>query len=305
MLRAEAPMRRPIAKGPEFVKYFGPVLDALRTLGASGTPSEVREQVARDLGLSDEELAQTIPSGQSRFDNKVNWARFYLTKAGLIDGSERGVWRLTPIGEATKLNHPQSLDIFRTQHDLIKTSSPTGEPSRDDRVEEDEEAAAPEQDISTAHRDALAELLRSMTPTGFEQFSALLLRTAGFTEVNVTGKTNDGGIDGNGYLRINPMMTLRVLFQCKRYRDASVTKDDIMKFQAAVMRERAEKGLFVTTSSFTRGAREEALGGACEIELIDLDRLIELMEALRLGLIEKRAFSIDPDFFKPFFSKSA
>jgi restriction system protein len=297
-------MRRTIAKGPEFVKYFGPVLDALRALGASGTPSEVREQVARDLKLSDEELAQTIPSGQSRFDNKVNWARFYLTKAGLIDGSERGVWRLTPRGEATKLDHAQSIEIFRTQHDLIKASSPTDEPARTSR-DGDDEAAAPEQDISTAHREALAELLRSMTPTGFEQFSALLLRTAGFTEVNVTGKTNDGGIDGNGYLRINPMMTLRVLFQCKRYRDASVTKDDIMKFQAAVMRERAEKGLFVTTSSFTRGAREEALGGACEIELIDLDRLIELMESLRLGLIEKRAFSIDPDFFKPFFAKSA
>jgi restriction system protein len=295
-------MRRPIPKGPEFVKYFGPVLDALRALGASGTPSEVREQVARDLNLSDEALAETIPSGQSRFDNKVNWARFYLTKAGLIDGSERGVWRLTPKGEATRLDHAQALDIFRAQHDLLKSAAPDADAALAER--EGEEAAAPEQDVSTTHREALAELLRGMTPTGFEQFSALLLRTAGFTEVNVTGKTNDGGIDGNGYLRINPMMTLRVLFQCKRYRDASVTKDDIMKFQAAVMRERAEKGLFVTTSTFTRGAREEALGGACEIELIDLDRLIELMESLRLGLIEKRAYAIDSNFFKPFSVKA-
>ncbi|MBI3275034.1 MAG: restriction endonuclease, partial [Methylocystis sp.] len=122
----------------------------------------------------------------------------------------------------------------------------------------------------------------------------------GFTEVNVTGRANDGGIDGNGYLRINPMMTLRVLFQCKKYSNSVVPKDDIMKFQAAVLRERAEKGLFLTTSIFTKGARAEALGGACEIELIDIQRLIELIETFKLGLNEQRAFIIDETFFGEF-----
>ena len=299
-------MARQFSKGPEFVKYFGPVLDALRKLDNSGTPSEVREQVAKDLVVNEATLSETIPSGQSRFDNKVNWARFYLMRDGLIDGSERGVWRLTDRGKTTRLAQPDSLDIFRRQHDLIKATSDDS----NDAIESTsrisaEDKEAPAQDLATAHREPLAQILRGMAPKGFEEFSALLLRRAGFTEVNVTGRANDGGIDGNGYLRINPMMTLRVLFQCKRYKDNPVTKDDIMKFQAAVMRERAEKGLFLTTSVFTRGARDEALGGACEIELIDLERLIELLESMSLGLIEKKAFSIDHAFFKDFAAKPA
>jgi restriction system protein len=282
------------------VRYFGPVLDALRTLGNSGTPSEVKEQVARDLGLSDAELTSTIPSGQTRFDNRVNWARFYLTKAGLIDGSERGVWRLTERGRTEKLTHERALQIFKAQHAAVQAAAPSQAENPAESAGAPENLAAPVQDLATAHREPLARILKRMSPAGFEHFSALVLRKAGFTEVNVTGRSNDGGIDGNGYLRINPMMTLRVLFQCKRYSNSAVSKDDIMKFQAAVLRERAEKGLFLTTSVFTKGAREEALGGACEIELIDIERLIELVENLTLGLIEQRAYSIDLKFFDEF-----
>ncbi len=299
-------MAKASLKGPEFVRYFGPVLDALRALGNSGTPSEVREQVAKDLQLSESVLTETIPSGQSRFDNKVNWARFYLTRDGLLDGSERGVWRLTERGRGAQLTHEKALEIFKRLHSQLKAVNETAEESgaatkQDKTVEE---VAAPVEDITTEHRKPLAKMLKSMSPKGFEHFSALLLRRSGFTEVNVTGRSNDGGIDGIGYLRINPMMTLRVLFQCKRYTDSAVPKDDVMKFQAAVMRERAEKGLFLTTSVFTRGAREEAVGGACEIELIDIERLIELMELLSLGLDEKKAFVIDEGFFDEFITSN-
>jgi restriction system protein len=252
-------------------------------------------------------LAETIPSGQSRFDNKVNWARFYLTREGLIDGSERGVWRLTERGRAAQLTHDKALEIFKRLHSQLKTiSDAAGETEPGERQEKAaaEEVAAPAEDITTEHRKPLAKILKSMSPKGFEHFSALLLRRSGFTEVNVTGRSNDGGIDGIGYLRINPMMTLRVLFQCKRYTESAVPKDDVMKFQAAVMRERAEKGLFLTTSVFTRGAREEAVGGACEIELIDIERLIELLEFLNLGLSEKKAFVIDEGFFDEFITSN-
>ena len=295
-------MVRPPSKGPEFVKYFGPVLNALKTLGNSGTPFEVRENVARALSISESVLNATTSNGQSRFDNQVAWARFYLMKAGLIDGSERGVWRLTELGRSTHLNHLQAVALFKHQHSKLSVAGDSEAITVDApiAVESIEQSAAPIQDMATDHRESLTKILKQMTGKGFEHFSALLLRTAGFTAVNVTGRSNDGGIDGNGYLRINPMMTLRVLFQCKRYSNSSVSKDDIMKFQAAVIRERAEKGLFLTTSVFTRGAREEALGGACEIELIDIDRLIELMESLSLGLIEKKAFAVDEGFFKEF-----
>jgi restriction system protein len=130
-----------------------------------------------------------------------------------------------------------------------------------------------------------------MSPKGFENFAAFLLRKAGFTEVNVTGKTNDVGIDGIGYLRINPMMTTSVLFQCKRYADKPIDKDEIMKLQAAVLRERAEKGLYLKTSSFTKSAKEEAIKGAKEIELI---------ETMKLGLKEKTIFVVDVSFFEEY-----
>ncbi|MBV1701137.1 MAG: restriction endonuclease [Hyphomicrobiales bacterium] len=289
-------------KGPEFVKYFAPVLNSLRALGNSGTPFEVREDIAKTMALSEAELNVTTSNGQSRFDNQVAWARFYLMKAGLIDGSERGVWRLTELGRATHLNHEQAIDLFKLQQNgLIRGGNATVSTlTAFSPIDSIQQAAPLIEDIAPDHREAMADILKKMTAKGFEHFSAFLLRKAGFTSVNVTGRANDGGIDGNGYLRINPMMTLRVLFQCKRYRDAPVSKDDIMKFQAAVIRERAEKGLFLTTSVFTRGAREEALGGACEIELIDIDRLIELMESMSLGLVEKKIFALDEDFFKEF-----
>lgn len=296
-------MTKQPAKGPEFVRYFGPLLDALRSLGNSGTPTEVAEKIANDLAIDDAKQNETTASGQTRFYNQVNWARFYLTREGLLDGSERGVWRLTERGRNTRLSHAEALEIFKRQHGAMRAEREAGEASEASEEKtiasaKDAEQVPPIQEES--HRAQLAKILRNMSPKGFENFAAFLLRRAGFTEVNVTGKTNDGGIDGIGYLRINPMMTTSVLFQCKRYTDKTVDKDDIMKFQAAVLRERAEKGLFLTTSTFTRPAKDEAMKGAKEIELIDLQRLIELIETLKLGLKEKTVFVVDTSFYEEY-----
>ncbi len=89
-----APVTRQPAKGPEFIRYFAPLLDALRSLGNSGTPTEVLEKIAVALELDDSKQNETLASGQSWFYNQVHWARFYLTREGLLDGSERGVWKL-------------------------------------------------------------------------------------------------------------------------------------------------------------------------------------------------------------------
>lgn len=294
-------MTRQPAKGPEFVRYFGPLLEALRALGNSGTPTEVLEQIADDLKIDDAKLNETIQSGQTRFYNQVHWARFYLTREGLLDGSERGVWKLTERGRKAKLSHQEALEIFKRQHGAIRVER-EAEQTEADVVDEKAADAAKEVDQplpihEESHRAQLAKILRNMSPKGFENFAAFLLRRAGFTEVNVTGKTNDGGIDGIGYLQINPMMTTSVRFQCKRYTDKTIDKDEIMKFQAAVLREQAEKGLYLTTSTFTRPAKDEAMKGAKEIELIDLERLIDLIETLKLGLKEKTIFVVDPAFF--------
>ena len=296
-------MTRQPGKGPEFVRYFGPLLDALRSLNNSGTPTEVVERISAELKIDDAKLNETIPSGQSRVYNQVNWARFYLTREGLLDGSERGVWKLTERGRKTKLSHQEALEIFRRQQAAIQAEreAKQEEEAADEKPAEGEkEVDQPPPIQEESHRAQLARILRNMSPKGFENFAAFLLRRAGFTEVNVTGKTSDGGIDGIGYLRINPLMTTSVLFQCKRYIDKTVDKDEIMKFQAAVLRERAEKGLYLTTSSFTRPAKDEAMKGAKEIELIDLERLIDLIELLRLGVKEKTIFVVEPSFFQEY-----
>ncbi len=100
------------AEGAQFVRDFGPLLDALRKLGGSGAPSEVVAQIAEDLGLSEEEQSELLDSGAPRFPNQVAWARFYLTREGLLDASKRGVWSLTEKGRAIHLSGKEARDIF-------------------------------------------------------------------------------------------------------------------------------------------------------------------------------------------------
>jgi len=99
-------------KQAEFVKWFGPLLDALRELGYSGKPKEVSDKIAKNLNLSDEFLDQTIKSGSNRFHNQVAWARQYLIWEGFLDSSIRGTWKLTEKGKNTHLNYDQAHSLF-------------------------------------------------------------------------------------------------------------------------------------------------------------------------------------------------
>ncbi len=103
-------------KGPRFVRYFGPVIDVLKSLGGSGSPEEVRAAVASRLAISEEEQSEQLASGSSRFDNQVAWARFYLTRAGLLDSSGRGIWTLTEKGRSTTLSDAAALQLFKDIH---------------------------------------------------------------------------------------------------------------------------------------------------------------------------------------------
>jgi restriction system protein len=198
-------------EGAQFLRYFGPLLEALRSLGGSGTPEEVVGRIALDLGLSDEAQDEPLPSGESRYRNQVAWARFYLVREGLVDSSKRGVWSLTERGRTTNLTLEQAKAIrskwvryFQDQRQS-KASAPESD------IEQTEEAE------STADIDGkLIELLLKLPPAGFERLSQRLLREAGFTQVIVTGRAGDGGIDGYGTLQVNPLVSFKVLFQCKR-----------------------------------------------------------------------------------------
>lgn len=274
---------------------MGPILDALRELRGSGKPREVCDLIAERDGLSDKKLEETLKSGQTRFYNQVHWARQYLVWEGLLDGSTRGVWSLTPAGYKAKLDTPSAHKVFlkwvkvhafaRKKAARIVAESPV--PT---------EAAVV---ADTDHKFLLLELLKKVSPEGFERICARLLRDSGFEKVTVTGGPKDEGIDGLGILQLNPFVSFKVLFQCKRYK-GSVSRAQVGDFRNAML-GRADKGIIITTGTFTADARREAdRDGAPPVELVDGEKLVEMFERVNLGLRQQVVYEIDYAFFASF-----
>ena len=145
------------------------------------------------------------------------------------------------------------------------------------------------------------DIIRSLSPAGFEKLCQRLLRESGFQQVEVTGRSGDGGIDGKGLLQINPLLSMQVVFQSKRYQaSTAVTVSQIRDLRGA-MAGRTDKGIFVTTSTFTADARKEALReGVPPIELVDAQKLVMMFEELELGLTPKTVYDVDRKFFEEF-----
>jgi restriction system protein len=277
----------------QFARYIGPVLQAIRELGGSGRPDEVRTVIARNLRISDAEQSEPLPSGvQTRFENQVHWARFYLARTGYIDSSQRGVWTLTDKGRSLGKVTPE--EIQRIIREVSERTKPVG-------------GGAPGPGPGTGSsvpllndcREELAQTLQSLPAAGFERFCQRLLRESGFQEVTITGRSGDGGIDGIGILQVNALVSFKVLFQCKKYA-GSVTPSHVRDFRGA-MTGRADKGIIITTGSFTSDARKEAVrDGAPPIELVDGEKLAGMLEKLELGLRPRQTFEIDAQFFEEY-----
>jgi len=283
-------------EGAQFVQYFGPLLDALRALGGSARPSEATEQIAADLGLTQQQQDELLDSGSPRFPNQVQWARFYLVREGFIDGSTRGVWSLTPEGWKAQLTLEQSRAIFLKWVEVFAK-----ERKRQSQLErpDDEDIDDTATDNAVSHRTRVLELIRNMPPAAFERLCQRLLRESGFTHVTVTGRSGDGGLDGIGILQVNPFVSFRVLFQCKRYA-GSVSPSQVRHFRGAML-GRADKGIVVTTGTFTQDARKEGLrDGAPPLELVDGEKLIDMLEHLKLGLRPITTYEVDEGFFRSF-----
>ena len=282
-------------EGAQFVRYFGPLLDALRGLGGSAKVDEAVDRVAIDLKISDDVLNETLPSGGSRFRSQVAWARFYLVREGLLDSSKHGVWSLTEKGFKTSLKQEEArkiflkwVKIFQEQRKQKEENEPVAE-----KVAEGTGA------VSKDYRQEVLEILLALPPAGFERLSQRLLREAGFTQVVVTGQSGDGGIDGYGILQVNPLVSFKVLFQCKRYAK-SVSPSHVRDFRGA-MSGRADKGIVITTGTFSAEARREATrDGAPPIELIDGEKLLDMLEKLELGLRAVSTFEVEHNFFNEF-----
>ena len=167
---------------------------------------------------------------------------------------------------------------------------------------EDTDETLPEADNAARDEewhDQLYSVLKDMDPTAFERLCQRILRESGFTKVEVTKASRDGGIDGKGLLQVNDFLSFRVVFQCKRY-DGSVGPDVVQKLRGA-MPGNADRGLIVTTGRFTKGAIDEAAHEhKSPIELVDGDDLINRLKELELGvsteMVEK--VTIDANFFK-------
>jgi restriction system protein len=285
-------------EGTQFLRWFGPLLDALRALGGSGTPEEAVDKVAELSKVPESIQNELMESGQPRFRNQVAWARFYLKREGLLDSSTRGVWRLTEKGQKTNLTYAQAQEIFRKQ---VKIDSDARKEKAKEHPSEPERDTPEEVDLTIAadYRDRLLETIQDLPSGGFERLCQRLLREAGFQQVTVTGQSGDNGIDGHGILELNAFVTFKVLFQCKRYK-GSVTTSQIRDFRGA-MEGRADKGIILTTGTFTQDARREARrDGARPIELVDGDKLVDMFEKLELGLKPKTVFEVDDAFFDEF-----
>lgn len=285
-------------KQAEFTKWFGPLLDALRELGGSGKPKEVVNQIAIAKKISDKQLEETMKSGTLKFHNQVAWARQYLVWEGLLDASTRGVWNLTSLGQKQSLTEEQAHKIFLKWVGIHQKTKKTKTEEEIIKVQEEEE---PEQ-IELAISPTLLEVLQSVTPIGFEHICKRLLREHGFENVQVTQASHDGGIDGYGTLELNPFVSIKVLFQCKRYK-GTVSRAQVGDFRNAMI-GRAEKGIILTTGTFSEDAKREASrDGAPPIELIDGKKLVELFESVELGVKPKVIYEVEFNFFEPYMNK--
>ncbi|MEP1086719.1 restriction endonuclease [Algoriphagus sp.] len=282
-------------KQAEFVKWFGPLLDALRDLGYSGKPREVSDKIAKELKLDDDFLDQTLKSGTNKFHNQVAWARQYMTWEGLLDSSVRGTWKLTEKGKNTHLTYNEAHQLFLKWVEINQIA-------RKNKTEKEVIIEQEETDPDTVKINAennLLSVLQSLSPSGFERVCKELLREHGFENVEVTGKSHDGGIDGYGILEINPFVSFKVLFQCKRYQ-GSVSRSQVGDFRNAMI-GRAEKGIIITTGTFTNSAENEASrDGAPKIELVDGKKLVQMFEKVQLGVKPKTVYEVDLQYFTKF-----
>ncbi len=265
---------QPLDEIPSSQALLEPVFNAIVALGGSGTNREIHQKVKEMLGLSSE--AENFPHLGSNTTTelfyRIAWAKTNLKQQKRITNSERSVWSIVSDGE----NHPK---------DTV-TIKPIEELNSGFEVPEEFQQ----------WRQNLSKILHSMNPYAFERLAQRILRECGFESVTVTKKSNDGGIDGYGKLKVNNIFSFNVAFQCKRY-EGQVPSSDIRDFRGSLPRA-MEKGIFITTSSFSPAAIKEASdAGKQQIDLIDGEELMTKMKDLGLGLKEVKNYIIDENFF--------
>jgi restriction system protein len=284
-----------MTKVPTLDQLMNPLIAALRDLGGSGSIEEIYEKVIENLKLSDDVLSvlhEPEESNQTEVHYRLAWARTYLKKYGALTNSSRGVWSLAK----TDLTVVDPKDVIKVAREQDRKEKQARTNQKNQQTTSDAETPEEAQTWRTTLYHILTE---SIDPSSFERLIQRLLRESGFIQVEVTGRTGDGGIDGKGIARIHGFMSFHVVFQCKRYRGI-VSASHIRDFRGAMV-GRADKGLFITTGTFSRDAiREATRDGAPPIDLVDGEQLAEKLKEFSLGvhteMIEK--VTVDEPWFK-------
>lgn len=285
---------------PRYTNLINPVFQALKDLGGSGKNDEITNCLIEQLNISDE-VADIMHknSDQTELEYQAAWARTYLKKYGVITNSERAVWSINP----NYINVP-SLD----EKEIVSTITKENAEKRATQSKKKNKNDYPEDDIDTNDevefpdeakpwKAKLLEILQNMDPYGFERLSQRLLRECGFENVTVTKKSGDGGIDGTGKLKINGIFSFNVAFQCKRYKNL-VGASEIRDFRGSLTTD-IEKGVFITTGTFSKAAKEEASNpGKQQIDLIDGEEFINKIAEYQIGVKPITTYEIDEDFFR-------
>ena len=281
---------------PTYTELIVPTYDALKQLGGSGTNNEIYERVSVDLNLSDEVLDEPHLGSlnQSEVEYQLAWARTYLKNYGIIVNSARSVWSITSEYASELTISAKEIVAFTVQKNAKKREMAKSNDKPEDDSDSNDDVEFP--DEVKPWRQQLANVLQNMDPYGFERLSQRLLRECGFTQVSVTKKSGDGGIDGTGKLKINGIVSFNVAFQCKRYKGL-VSSGDIRDFRGSLTTD-IEKGIFITTGSFSKAAKDEATTpGKKQIDLIDGEEFISKLAEYSIGVKEVKTYEIDEDFF--------
>jgi restriction system protein len=263
---------------PSYKELMQPLIQALKELGGSGTIDEINRKVAETAKLSDKQLEvphSSIKSdGRTEIEYRLAWARTYLKAEGLLENSTRGIWALTSLGSKI-----QQIDPNEISRRVISTSRTRRKSTIDEDTEE-------ETDVDQ-WKVEVREVLIKMEPDAFERLVQRMLRESGFKEVEVTGRSGDGGIDGKGIFKVGGFLSFYIVFQCKKWQ-SPVRANTVRDFRGG-MDGRADKGLLITIGSFTQDAIGEAKrDGATPIELIDGEELLNKLKSLGLGVKTKR-----------------
>lgn len=276
-------------KIPGYAQLIEYTFKALKELGGSGKNTEINDKVAQLMDLSEDvmDVRHLNSSSLSEVDYRCAWARTLLKNYGALENSARSVWAVT--SAFVSVENVDGEYIEKNCRKPAKVGNESAEIQMENAgVEVPEEVRS--------WRKKLQDVIQNMDPYGFERLAQRMLRECGFTQVEVTKKSGDGGIDGTGKLRINGVFSFNIAFQCKRYHGV-VGAGEVRDFRGSLTTN-IEKGVFITTGSFSKSAIEEAsASGKQQIDLIDGEEFITKLAEFGIGVREIKDYEIDEEFF--------